>query len=318
MKKQLLRFTFHAIIIYLTYATLNPVLAATQPSGGHETHFCGVIDGQWDKRHSDQFPNRNYAQSFAANLNVGEPRTVRMIYFLPNDRPYRADIVQNMKDGILSIQTFYAEQMEAHGYGEVTFRVETDAQGEPIVHRVDGQYPDRHYFDDTHSKVRDEIEMVFNIETNIYHIIIDHSIDDVDRSRAMRPYIWQAGGYILHAANQFPFVIIAHSLGHAFGLYHDFSDSAYIMSYGPGLNRLSARLSSCHAEFLSAHPYFNLNPPIEVGSSPSIELISPHGYSAGAKRIPVRLRVSDSDGLHQVLLFRLHKRDRTVLPETRN
>ena len=80
-----------------------------------------------------------------ANLNVGEPRTVRMIYFLPNDRPYRADVVQRMKDEIRFVQTFYAQEMQAHGYGNITFRVETDSQGEPVVHRVDGQHPDSYY-----------------------------------------------------------------------------------------------------------------------------------------------------------------------------
>ena len=310
MKKQLLRFTLYAIIIYLTCGALNPAIAASHPLGGSVTHFCGVIDGQWDKQHSDQYPNRHYARTSAANLSVGEPRTVRMIYFLPNDRPYRAGIVQKMKDEIFSIQAFYAEGMQAHGYRNTTFRVETNPQGEPIVHRVDGQHLNSYYLENTDSKVRDEIEIMFDIETNIYHTIIDYSMNDIGRAQGDRhgasgslPYIWKAGGYILHPANKFDFVTIAHTLGHAFGLHHDFSDSAYIMSYGPGLNRLSARLSSCHAEFLSVHPYFNFNTPIEVNPSPSIELISPRGYSTGTKRVPVRLKVSDLDGLHQVLLF---------------
>ena len=111
MKKQLLRFTLSAIIIYLTSSTFNLAVAASQPSAGNVTLFCGVIDDQWNKRYSDQYPNRRYARSFAANLNVGEPRTIRMVYLLPNDRPYRAEVVQRMKDEILKIQTFFAEQM---------------------------------------------------------------------------------------------------------------------------------------------------------------------------------------------------------------
>ena len=145
MPHPILRFTLYAIIIYLTVGALNPAIVSSHPLGGHETHFYGVIDDQWNKQHSDQYPNRNYARTAAANLNVGEPRTVRMIYFLPNDRPYRAEVVQQMKDEILNVQTFFAEQMEAHGYGNVTFRIETDAQGEPMVHRVDGQHPDSYY-----------------------------------------------------------------------------------------------------------------------------------------------------------------------------
>ena len=76
MKKQLLRFTLYAIVIYLTCGALNPAIAASHPLGRSVTHFCGVIDGQLDKRYSDQFSNRNYARTVAANVNVGEPRTV--------------------------------------------------------------------------------------------------------------------------------------------------------------------------------------------------------------------------------------------------
>ena len=51
------------------------------------------------------------------------------------------------------------------------------------------------------------------------------------------------------------------------------------------------------------HPYFNLNTPIEEGESPTIEFISPRTYPAGSQSVPVRLKVNDSDGLHQLLLF---------------
>ena len=71
--------------------------------------------------------NRHYARTFAANLDVGEPRMVRMIYFLPKDRPYSAEVVQRMKDEIRVVQTFFVEQMEAHSYGNRTFSVETDS-----------------------------------------------------------------------------------------------------------------------------------------------------------------------------------------------
>ena len=303
IKKQLLRFTLSAIIIYLTGGTLTPAVAATQPSGGNGTHFCGVIDSQWDKRYSDQYPNRRYARTLAANLNVGEPRTVRMIYLLPNDRPYRAEVVQRMKDEIIKVQTFFAEQMGMQGYREIPFRIETDFQGEPMVHRVDGGYPDSHYLDNTVRTVLDEINLAFNLEANVYLIVIDNSINGIDlganrRAAGVGSRQGKNGGHAL-VPGEFSFGVAAHELGHAFGLQHDFHDGAYIMSYGPGWNRLSA----CHAEFLSVHPYFNLNTPTEEGERPTIELISPRTYPAGSQSVPVRLKVNDSDGLHQLLLF---------------
>ena len=303
MRKKLLCFTLYALIIYLTCGTPNPAIAASHPLGGHETHFCGVIDGQWNKRYADQFPNRHYARTSVANLNIGEPRTVRMIYFLPNDRPYRADVVQKMKDEILKVQTFYAEQMGIHGYGEVPFRIEIDPQGEPMVHHVDGRHANTHYLDNTIGTVFREIDLAFNLEANVYVIVIDNSINGIGLSPnrvsgGVGGWEGKSGGYALFSGT-FNFGIMAHELGHAFGLWHDFRDEAYIMSYGPDRHRLSA----CHAEYLSVHPYFNLNTPIKEGEPPAIELISPHTYPAGSQSVPVRLKVNDSDGLHQVLLY---------------
>ena len=67
----------------------------------------------------------------ASELNVGEPRTVRMIYFLPNDRPYRQSVADTMKAWMVRMQRLFGEQMEAHGYGYMTFRYEADAEGAP-------------------------------------------------------------------------------------------------------------------------------------------------------------------------------------------
>ena len=72
------------------------------------------------------------------------------------------------------------------------------------------------------------------------------------------------------------------------------------MSYGP---RDWNRLSACAADFLAVHPYFNPNIPTEDTPPPVIELISPLGYPAGSTSVPIRLKVNDPDGLHQVLLF---------------
>ena len=107
-----------------------------------------------------------------ANLNVGVPRTVRMIYFLPNDWPYRAEVVDSMKTVIVQSQAFYREQMQAHGYGDWTFGIETDAQGEPLVHRVDGQHPFSHYDNTLGWAVMEELEQTFDLDANIYFIVL--------------------------------------------------------------------------------------------------------------------------------------------------
>ncbi len=298
---QILRFTLCAVTIYLTGSSFDLTVAESMGNG---THFCGVIDCQPNTQRSALYRHRRYARSFATDLNAGEPRTLRMIYFLPNDRPYQADVVQRMKDVIRTVQAFYAEQMEAHGHGRRTFRVETDTQGEPIVHRVDGRHPDNYYLDDTHV-VYEELTQLFNYRKNIYLTTIDVSTNLLSRQFAGSGirYTKQGGEAMVvrYAAPD----IVAHELGHAFGLQHDFNDGEYIMSYGMERSRndgLPVRLSECHAVSLSVHTYFNSDSPLERGEPPTVTLISPRKYSARDTSFRIQIKVDSLDGLRQIKL----------------
>ncbi len=277
---------------------LASIAQASSPPAEDNVHFCQVLDYE-DMRARDSL---YAARKQALNLNVGEPRTVRMIYFLPNDRPFRQEVVDSMKTTIRQIQTFFRDQMRANGYGDMTFRFETDAGGNPMVHRVDGQYSNSHYLDNTVGTVLDEVGQAFDRSLNVYLIVVDNSIDRIGTSDGRQwggvGYGGRNGGYGV-VPGGFSFYTAAHELGHAFGLQHDFHSGTYIMSYGSGPYLLSA----CHAEFLSVHPYFNLSIPDGDTPPPTVELISSPLYPAGSKNVSVRFRASDPDGLHQVLLF---------------
>ena len=290
----------HCFTSYPLFALIGLILSPlavvhASPSTADSVHFCAPFDyEQWRRDHPRPAGKR------LANLNVGEPRTVRMIYFLPNNRPYRAEVVNSMKAMMRRVQTFFADQMQAHGYGNTIFLFESDAQGEPLVHRVNGQHPDRHYLNnDTIDAILDDLQ--FNIDANVYLIVVDNSRDAViagvhhvggvaiDRGKS---------GGIAVVPSSLPFSTVAHELGHTFGLWHDFRDDAYIMSYG-----YQDRLSACATEFLSVHPYFNSDSPLKEHGPPTIKLISPLLYPAGSASVPIQLKVSDSEGLHQVRLF---------------
>ncbi len=240
--------------------------------------------------------------SYAQNLDVGEPRTVRMIYFLPNDLPYRADVVQKMKDEIRTVQNFYAEQMQAHGYGNKTFRFETDDQSNPRVHRVNGKHPFSHYDNTLGTAVIAELEQTFDLDANIYFIVLGAEALRQGNGLPAGGVANQRGknGGTVLVPNGFGRFTVAHELGHTFGLGHDFRDNSYIMSYG---HRQDVSLSACAAEFLTVSPHINPRIPITEGQSPTIELISSPTYPAGSKSVPVRLKVKDSEGIHQVQLL---------------
>ena len=253
-----------------------------------------------------------------ADLDVGEPLTVRIIYFLPNDRTFHTNSVQRIKDKVQTVQSFYAEQMQAHGYGNMTFRFETDGQGELIVHRVDGEHLDSHYLDGSGNVnfVSEEVFKAFHPANNLYLIFVDNRIDArgfVSSGFVSRVGGRSSGGYA-YLPVQSHWTLVAHELGHAFGLQHDFRSGDYIMSYGP---RNEHQLSACSAEFLAVHPYFN--PDIEDRDTQKtrIELRSPRTYPANSDNIPIRLRLNDSDGLHQVILHVTPPDNRTTVKEYR-
>ena len=293
----------NSVFFALIGLVLSPlaVVAHAPVSPTDSVHSYAPFDyEQWRRDHP-----RPAGKALAA-LNRGEPRTVRMIYFLPNDGSYRAAVVQKMKEEMLRIQTFYAEQMQAQGQGNRTFLIETDAQGQPRVHRVDGRYPNSHYLQhDTADDVLEEIDPIFDIEANVYLIVVgtrDLILSNGREVGGVGSRSEKMGGFAL-TDGDVRFDKAAHELGHVFGLDHDFRDDTYIMSYGsPDSDR--ARLSDCNAEFLAVHPYFNRNSSTSTVHSvqPASQLISPHLYSPGSASVPIRLKVGGSKGLHQAIL----------------
>ncbi len=227
---------------------------------------------------------------------VDEPFAVKLIYLLPNDQPYDANIPQKMIDAVSEIQTFFGEQMEAHGFGKKTFRIETDADGEPKVHRIDGQYPLSRYV--SRGLYFKEIDMKFDRHRDLYIIHIPNQsiegVAGVGGKRGTGGYAWVMGMLDL--------VTLTHEVGHAFGLFHDFSDPASIMSYGPGQNKLSA----CDARYLDVHPYFNTETPLKREHPTTIKLLSSLEYLSGSDSTSIQLKLSDLEGLHQVFLLSDH------------
>ena len=85
------------------------------------------------------------ASKWPAVSDSGQTRSVRLIYFLPNDRTFNQDVVDTIKARIPRIQTFFRNQMHANGNGNKNFQYETDGQGDPLVHRVGAPYFDASY-----------------------------------------------------------------------------------------------------------------------------------------------------------------------------
>ena len=286
---------------FLALLCLPPANAVSPPAEGE--HRCVVPDaGEWMRDRPREHPVP--AGKVAAERDVGEPRTVRMIYFLPNDRPYRQAVVDTMKAMMVRLQRFFGQQMESHGYGYTTFRYEADADGEPVVHRLDGAHADRYYDNRMTETVQREVGDAYDPANVVLFIVIDNRFGD-----SLGPFGAPAGraagfkdGGKVYVPGGVSFKTAAHELAHAFGmLYHDHRDHAHILSIVRG----SDRLSSCSAGFLSVHPFFNAEVPLETDwdALPTVELLSPLWYDAGSQSITVRLKLEARHGLHQLIML---------------
>ena len=274
-------------------------ISASPPADS--VQFCALVDEeQWLRERPAPAGKR------AHEKNTGEPGTVRLIYFLPNDRPYRQAVVDSMKRVIVEAQTFFAGQMAAHGYGPMTFRYEKDVDGEPLVHRLDAEHDDAYYLvGGSQSRVDMEVIRVYERLNHVYLIVGDNSrgLVPFGSDRWVRGFA--AGSKsrgVAEVSAAFNFILVVHELAHAFGMrWHDFRDNAYVLSYG----RNPDRLSVCSAAYLSVTPWFNpeITHDHERLLRPTVEFAgTTQWYSAGAQRVTVPVRVADPDGVHQVML----------------
>ncbi len=235
---------------------------------------------------------------------------VRIIYFLPRNRPSQSDIDRQLDTLIKEVQQFYAGQMHAHGFGRKTFTFKTDATGRAVVHRVNGKFVNRYYHTETVEKVKKEIDEQFDRSKSVYLIAVDVSSEVIEDGNTcgVGGGSWKdietgtqrrdLGGHAIIPASGacFSVDVTAHELGHAFGLEHDFRNDTHIMSYGVNPDRLSR----CATEWLNVHPYFNVRQ-TAFNELTTIEMLTPLALPPNA--IHFRFEVADADSLQQAQLL---------------
>ena len=250
-----------------------------------------------------------------AQAEQGERPIVRLIYFRPSDRATHPDIDAKVDTLIQDVQQFFSDQMETHGFGRKTFLYETHANGKAVVHHVIGRYTDAYYTGFAFgSGMWGEINYGhrFSQTKDIYLVLTDMSSETYSKYICDPELRKEAGGVcgvavgvesadtsghaLVPIGQCFNIRVIAHELGHVFGLVHDFRNNAYLMSHGNNPNQLSY----CAAEWLDVHPAFNTGGTFLPANTTAQLSASP--VSQG-NAIHLRFEIADPDGLHQVQLI---------------
>ncbi len=234
-------------------------------------------------------------ETFSAEVNP----QVRIIYFVPKDRIVQWDIRAKINSEIKEVQSVFSDQLSSYGYGEKTFELQTDADGKVIVHLVVGESEDMYYQDDTHRKIVSEAESSFDTEKHVYLIVADLSYELIDGGCGIAtlnggPITIPASGDCVQDGRGV--YVIAHELGHAFNLRHDYRDSRYIMSQALDMR---GNFSECAAAILNVNPFLNSGG-LSVNTLGRIEMLTPTTYINDKEDFSVEFNVSDVDGLYLV------------------
>ena len=254
------------------------------------------------KTHIPTLQSRGVTVEFddRTHLNIGEPYTVRLIYFLPNDRQPQPDIDAKMDALIKDTQQFFAEMMEYYGFSGKTFRFETDATGKAVVHHVNGKFNDAYYHDPSRI-VWEEIGQQFDRSNAFYLTALDVSTELIDNGWCGRGGGVSVDGTALIPASGvcFNVSVTAHELGHAFGLQHDNRRNGKWISSSDVSDSMIT--SFCAAEWLDAHRAFNTTSFSRYINNAKVEMLPPSLVSP-PNVIHLRFEVTDPDGLHQAQL----------------
>ena len=184
---------------------------------------------------------------------------VRTVYFQPTDAP--APVNKEIISLLVESQDFYRNEMERYGYGPKTFTLETTPEGHVGFHIIKGKHKSDHYLADTYNQLVAELPFDFRrqslIGQNNIHLIIVAGLDNIDLVKLGSgfPYSqFHSGGTALVPGNIAEKWIIAHELGHAFGLFHTGQINALMSIRGKNdVLPYEARWLANHHAFRNTH-----------------------------------------------------------------
>ncbi len=250
---------------------------------------------------------------FLPSRQSNSQNVVVPIYFLPTNRQPQTDIPEKIDKILRDVQTFFADEMEQHGYGRKSFEFEKNSDGSAKVYLFEGNTADEYYHKFTNTKVMKEIKQHFETYNKFYFIFIDKSNEKkpnvkIPTSAELKRlsaelkrlslqlqnivFRQQSSKIILHnSLDKYSKDAITYKFAESFGLNRDYRSPSYLMSY----EKQSKHLSKSSAAWLNKCLFFN-SVKTNFDDITKIEKLSPSKGKA-------RFKVEDADGICQVRLL---------------
>lgn len=238
---------------------------------------------------------------FIANISFAN-FIVQTIYFQPDNAPDHAEVQNNISQLMKDTQQLYANEMDRHGFGQKTFRIEKDVNNNIIVHHVEGNNNSNHYINDTWDRLLAELPNQFNPGTppwnkqDTIRVIIVGGVHSVNGNRwgiGWPRHSNRYGGttFMIGEGQNFNVNLIFHEIGHCFGLYHK-------------EHAVDGTLEHYEARWLDKHYHFN-----DIGNNftfPKPTKDIPKMTDLGDDIIEFQLPVKGNIPLHQAQVYRKH------------
>lgn len=132
-------------------------------------------------------------------------------------------------------QAFFADELERYGHGRKTFPVLATADGRVVVKRHQLPESDAYYAADRQRINVDIAALGIGDEhEDTYRVFIVNvsSMDVCGTGSGTGCICVNTSGYVVIWAPCLSRFVLAHELGHAFGLQHDWRSASFVMSYG--------------------------------------------------------------------------------------